>query len=314
MLIVNVFLALALVVFLGSILIYLFPDMQIDKIRQGINKLVLMIFLPALNFNVIYSAQIGHEFWQLPLIAFIGVFVALGLGICLYTLLHEEPKKKGALVFGCAFSNVTYFGIAVLQGLFPNNLVQALEVAILFEITITPLNLVVGAALASHYGEGKFSLRNSLVDVCKMPLLWTTFIALFFNLYKVPMPHFIINATTLLASAVSGLMILSLGMALKYPILLKAFRRFHIFFPVLLVKLILLPIVTFLGLKWLGVTGLYFLAAILEAAMPTQLFSLAVADRFDLDIEMLAIAISIDTAISFVTLPAVHAAVVYLTS
>jgi len=36
------------------------------------------------------------------------------------------------------------------------------------------------------------------------------------------------------------------------------------------------------------------------------LISLAIVDRFDLDVELLAIAISIDTALSFFTIPLVH--------
>ncbi len=307
--ITTVFIALACIVVLGSALIYLFPAMHVDTLRKYLNMLVLGVFLPALNFKVIYTAKIGYEFWQLPLVAVGGVAVSIAVGALIYAFFSIQGRSKGALIIACGFSNVTYFGIAVLQGLFPHNLIEVLKVAVLFEITITPLNLIVGSALASLYGneEQKFSFKKSMIDVLKMPLLWSTFIALFLNLAKVHVPDFVMSATTLLANAVSGLMILSLGMALKYPILKLALVRLHILLPVFLIKLFLTPFLTFMGVHWLGVSAPYYQASILEAAMPSQLISLAVVDRFNLDVELLAIAISFDTALSFVTIPLVHA-------
>jgi predicted permease len=303
----TVFGALACIVALGSVLMYLFRDLNIDSLRQNINKLVLYIFLPALNFNVIYTAQIGHEFWQLPVLAFVSVFILAAIGVLIYTFVPVEQRSKGALVLACAFGNVTYFGIAVLQGLFPNNIIEATKVAILFEITITPLNLVLGPALAALYSKNEtFSLKKCLLDVVKMPLLWSTFIALALNLLRVPAPSFIVKSTAILASTVSGLMILALGMALKYPTLALAMRRVHYLLPVLVIKLLLSPFLMYVGVKLFHVANFYSFAGIMEAAMPSQLISLAIADRFNLDIEILAIAISFDTVVSFVTLPLVH--------
>lgn len=305
--VISVFVTLACVVILGSILVYLLPDLPIDIVRVNLNKLVLYIFLPALNFKVIYSAQIGSEFWQLPILAAASLFIAIFLGIIFYTFISVDRQVKGALIIAAAFSNVTYFGIAVLQGLFPAQAFEVIRVAVLFEITITPLALVVGSALAAIYGDqGKFSLKRSLLDVIKMPLLWATIIAFTLNLLKIHVPDFIINATNLLASTVAGLMILSLGMALKYPALIKALRRIYILLPVLLIKLILLPIIVFFGAKWLAVTEPYFQASVIEASMPSQLIGLVIADRFKLNVEILAIAIALDTVVSFFTIPCVH--------
>jgi predicted permease len=305
--IITVFLALACIVAAGSVLIYIFPDIEIDSLRVNLNKLVLYVFLPALNFKVIYAAQLGAEFWQLPILAFATVFVGLIFGVAIYSFTSLDYRSKGALIIACAFSNVTYFGIAVLQGLFTQQAAEVIRVAILFEITITPLNLIIGSALASVYGKDeKFSLSKSVFDVIKMPLLWTTFIALALNIFKVPVPDFILRATDLLASAVAGLMILSLGMALKYPALLKALRRFWILLPVVIIKLILLPVSAFFGVKWLAVASPYSQAAIIETAMPSQLIALVVADRYKLNTELLAIAIALDTVLAFLTIPAVH--------
>jgi predicted permease len=303
----SVFAALACIVFLGSMVSYLFPEMSVDKLRQNINKLVLYIFLPALNFKVIYSAQIGHEFWQLPVLSFLGVVAAVIVGVITYSFIHASPRSKGALILACTFSNVTYFGIAVLQGLFPKEATEVIKVAILFEITITPLNIVLGSALASFYGKKKgFSFYKSLMEVVKLPILWTSFIAIVCNLLKITVPDFIVQTVTVLSSAVSGLMIFSLGLALKYPVLKASLRRFHVLLPVLLIKLIISPFLMFWGMRWLHVSEPYSQGGVIEAAMPTQLITLVVADRYKLDSELLAVVISLDTVIAFLTIPVMH--------
>jgi hypothetical protein len=49
---------------------------------------------------------------------------------------REEKRVVGALILGSAFGNVTYLGLPVLRGLFPYQLQQVTEVAILCEVTV----------------------------------------------------------------------------------------------------------------------------------------------------------------------------------
>jgi hypothetical protein len=54
------------------------------------------------------------------------------------------------------------------------------------------------------------------------------------------------------------------------------------------------------------ITGLYGNAAILEAAMPSQLLSFIIAGKFKLDEQTLAFVIMVDTILAFVTLPLIQ--------
>lgn len=310
----TVFLALACVIILGSILVYVIPEFPVDSVRQNINKLVLYIFLPALNFQVVYSSSIGHEFWQIPVLALGGIIICVLIGALLYLpFTRLAPKTKAALLLACAFGNVTYFGIAVLQGLYPTLANETIKVVVLFEITITPLGLIMGSMLAAAYNNDnkeKISFTKSafsaLIVVLKMPLLWTTLVALILNILRIPVASFVLHSVSLLASTVAGLMILSLGMALKYPTLIKSLRKFHVLAPVIIIKLFISPVVIFFGARWLQVATPYFQSAVIEAAMPSQLISLVIADRFGLDTETLAVAISLDTVLSFFTIPLIQ--------
>ena len=66
------------------------------------------------------------------------------------------------------------------------------------------------------------------------------------------------------------------------------------------------PVVGWAGARLLDVQQPFADAVIIEAAMPTQLMVLVVADRFGLDTELAALAALVTTTASFATLLLVH--------
>lgn len=294
---------LGLTALLGSQLRYWLPDLDIPDLRQKLNRLVLAVFLPALTFKVIYTTEITGVFWQVPLLAMMGVMLSTAAGMLIYGLLPLEHRAQSALILAGAFGNVTYLGLPVLQGLFPTEVLQVTTVAILYEMTITPVNLLCGAALASRYAAvtpaGRADVLRSIV---KLPLLWAIVVALLLNFLRIPVPAFVLGAAAQLGNAVTALMILSLGMALRIEALRARRRQLGVLVPCVMIKLALSPLVVWLGARLLGVPEPFASATVTEAAMPTQMMVLAVADRFGLDTELAALAALVSTAASFLTL------------
>jgi predicted permease len=174
-------------------------------------------------------------------------------------------------------------------------------VAILSEVTTTPLNLSVGVALGESFSGKPRSgvLRQAFQAVATMPALWAIVLALAWTASGVPVPGFLMEATRILGNTVTGLMMLSLGMGLRY-------RRIHQPLPLLLasaIKLLVSPLVVFAAASWIGLQQPYLQGVVLEGAMPTQLLTFVIADRVGLDVERLAVCILINTAASFVTIP-----------
>lgn len=300
----NVFLSLAAIAFLGSSLQRLFPKWNIEDFRKSINMLVLHVLLPSLIFKVISTSDLGSVLYEVPLAMAAGIFGCLAAAGLLFKGIAIDRKAKGSLILACAFGNVTYLGLPVLQGVFADHASDIAKVAILSEVTVAPLNLIVGSLLAMGYsGEQGLSLRQSLKQVAQLPPLWALAAALGSKFLHIPVPAFILHGTGVLGSAVSGLMILSLGMALK-------FRRVEHPVPILAVcgiKLWLAPVVVFGAAGLLAMKQPYFEAVTLEGAMPSQLLTFVIADRFNLDSKLLAQAIFINTAIAFITIPLVRA-------
>lgn len=297
---VGVFLSLGVIAAVGAMVRYIFPDMDVEKFRKSINRMVLFIILPALIFDVIYHAPFGREFYSVPLAALGGITAALLVAIVAFRFIRLPGTTKGALVLGSAFSNVTYLGLPVLVGVFSTIPDQIAVVSILYEVTISPVLLSVGVLVAIHYSEMRqYQFSDYMKRIIKLPPLWALAIVLLVKFLNIPVPDFLLQACKTLSVTAPGLMILSLGMALRI-------RKIKHLAPMTLavaIQLACLPLVVFYVGKGLGIPSPYFEAAVIEAAMPTQFLTLVVADEFNLDTEILAQTIFITTVMSVVSVP-----------
>ena len=303
----NVFLALAAIACVGSSLHRLLPDIDIDTTRRQCGTLVLNVLLPALNVQVIYGATISSTLWQVPLVMLIGLLVCVASALLVFRAFAVTPKQKGSLIIGSAFGNVTYLGMPLLQGLFPEQLLLVTEIAILCEITVTSSDLITGSLLATLYqDEGKPSIKAAFGQIARFPLILSAMVAIIIRVVGIPLPEFVLSALHLLGQCTSGLMLLILGMALKPSVLKRSLHDFRQWWPLLIIKLGLSPLVVgFAGAK-IGLTHLNLHAVTIEAAMPPQLFTFIVADRFGFDVEALASAVAFMTVVSLVTVPIIN--------
>lgn len=298
----SVFLPLAMIALLGVVLRQLIPSMEDN--RRAMNQMVLYVFLPALVFHSIMGVPVDRLLYEIPLVAASGVFVCLAAGFLVFRFLPIPGPTKGAMILAAAFGNVTYFGLPVLLGTFVGEAAAVTEVAVLYEVTKSSLNLTIGAMIAiAHGSEEAITFRKTVLEALKLPPVWALAAAIAWKGTGLPCPAFVLDTTALLATTVTGIMMLSLGMALKF----KPTRLMGLAVPVAAIKLLLSPLVVALAVVPLGVTGIYRDAAILEGAMPSQLLSFIIAGRFKLDEETMAFVIMVDTLLAFVTLPLVLA-------
>ena len=101
-------------------------------------------------------------------------------------------------------------------------------------------------------------------------------------------------------------MLLVLGMAIKPSVLVGSVAKINTWWPLLMIKLGISPLVVGSAGALIGLSGLNLHATTLEAAMPPQLFIFIVADRFGFDTEVLAAAVAFMTVISLGTVPFVR--------
>lgn len=273
-----------------------------DTLRQAINISVFNIFLPALCIKIVSAASIDIETLLVPATAWIttlgGLLFALAIYAVLEKVMHIGPAEKGVLVLGAAFGNVTYLGLPVLTGVYGY---EAAKYALFFDLlATTPLLWLVGASLASRYGEGRrFEIRESLKTIASLPPLWGIFAGIILRIAHIPVPGFVMKTLGMLGDLVVPLMIFTIGLALSFP----KVRHAYAIIPAVIIKLFLLPFIAYMAAVMLGLGGTALASCLVEGAMPTMVLSLLIASRFKLDESLAAFMIVVTTAISIVTLP-----------
>lgn len=299
----NVLLPFGLIILMGVIFrIFKIGGLSPELLRHAINVTVLNIFLPALCLKILYTSEINREIILVPATAWITILSGLLFSMVIYGLLENkmymDSSEKGVLILSSAFGNVTYLGLPLLTGLYGN---EAAKYALFYDLLAsTPLLWLVGVLIASKYGENKkFNIRESLKTIASLPPVWAIGIGILLNLSKISLPDFLLNTLSMLGNLVAPLMIFSIGLALQIPRVKHAF----IIIPAVIIKLAVVPFVSFFVACMLGLKGIALASCLVEGAMPTMVLSLLIAGRFKLSVPMSAFIIVVTTVLSFITLP-----------
>lgn len=299
----NTLLSFALIVFLGV----LFGRLRIGgvdpvSVRLGINALVFSLFLPALCIKTMYASRIDIETLLVPATAWIaigsGLLVSTGVYRALGGRLKTTSPERGVLVIGASFGNLIFLGLPVLTGLYGP---EAAKYALFYELlAATPLLWLVAAPLAAYYGGStRVSAWESFKTIVLLPPLWGLLAGLLLRTGGVVLPEFVLRALGMLSDLVIPLMMFSIGLVLTLP----RVRHTYAVLPAVVIKLAVVPSLSFAAARLLGLEGIALASCLLEGAMPTMVLTLLIAAKFNLDESLAAFLIVVTTALSFVTLP-----------
>jgi predicted permease len=124
------------------------------------------------------------------------------------------------------------------------------------------------------------------------------------NMNGINAPEWLMAVLQKLSAAAAPLMIISLGMALDWQAL--SWRNMPYMLPVLLIKMLIMPLVAWFLAKKLGLDTPHQGAAVLDLAMPSMLLGIVFCDRFRLDSPLYAMAVTVTTLSSLLALPFWH--------
>lgn len=272
--------------------------LDVDQIRQALTGLVYYLLLPALVLNVLWQVPLSLDTPRVALSAASGVVGGLLLSWAICRKQHMPGKVTGAVMLAAAFPNATYLGLPVLEAVLGPS---GRSVAIQYDLfACTPLLLTVGMSVAQYYGSHATPVHPAMT-ILKTPPLLAAICAVILNLSGAPLPDVIQNGLGLMGGAVSPLMLIALGLSLRWDTL-----RFTYAWPILIIaiiQLILMPIWVLLAAQLFGLSGNTLAGVVLEAAMPSMVLGIVICDRYRLDTSLYAAAVTATTALSFITLP-----------
>jgi predicted permease len=269
-----------------------------DSTRRVLTSLVYYLLLPALVAQVLWKTPLGIASLGIAASAASGVLGSVLLSILICRRCRHSRAVTGAVVLAAAFPNATYMGLPVLESLYGET---GRSIAIQYDLfACTPLLLTVGISIARHYGthSDPTPLLKSLLQV---PPLWAALFGVLMNLGSVDLPAGLDQWLRLLGAGVIPLMLLSLGLSLRWDGLNGS--RLPAVVPIIALQLFLSPVLVWLIAASVGLQGSTLTGTVLEAAMPSMVIGILFCDRYGLDTGLYAAAVTLTTVLSLFTLP-----------
>lgn len=279
--------------------------------RALLNKLVLWVTMPALVFETVHAAPLGMDIVQAPAAAIAGMAGTALVAWALLVRRYGSTPETGGLVLAASAGSVSFFGIPLVRSLFG---AEEARVAVYFAMLNVPLALAVGAIISARIDKQRSAaaqvgrhggLRAALAYVkiagrqmIGMPATWALAAAV--ALQGVELGNLAGEGLTLLSRSVAPTTMFALGLGLRFE---RSFAPYRMALPAVAIKLAVSPLVVFVCAWSLGLSGLPLAIVSLQGAMPTQVLSVVVAERYHLNSRLVGLTLAMDTALSFLLLP-----------
>lgn len=263
-----------------------------------LNTIVVYITLPSFIFDAIYSYRqpLPMSIAIVPILGFAMILAVLGVAYVAGRAMKLDRPTLGGLIIASGFGNTGFLGYPVVQAAFSDRI--ALVTASLYDELAMALPLyTVGALIVAGFAGERVD-RSQMLRVLKLPALLAIPVALV--LRPLPLPEPVLATVRYLSAGTIPLVMISLGLSLSA----RSLKGFAV--PAIVVcvlKMGVLPLVTYYALAGAGVSGTMLRAGVLESAMPSAVMTCVVASKFGGNDRFVAATIFLTTLLSVATIP-----------
>lgn len=261
-----------------------------------LNRFVLYVTFPCLVFRSLQGAALDRRLWGIPPLAYASISLVFLFSFFLGTRLFRLPPKRAvSFAMGSAFGNTAFLGYPFILALLGE---AGLPPAIFYDQLGNFLAVyTVGVPFCVFGKTGKLSLRNTL-EFLKLPPFLAFLLALVLN--RLPIPQLLAGSINRLADATVPITMVAIGLSLSPANLFKDIRLLGV---AAFLKLFLLPLGSFLLIRWFPLPPLLARVLVLQSATPTLVSSYVFASVYELDTELSSSIICATTLFSLATLP-----------
>ena len=290
-----------------SIFLLLFVGYGTKKLRllraedaDLLNNVVVYLTLPAFIFEAIYSYRqpLPLSIAKVPIIGFAMILIVLAVAYLVGKALKLDKPTLSGLMLAAAFGNTGFLGYPVIKTAFTQK--AALVTAVLYDEVAMALPLfTLGVAIAAGFAGERVD-RKQLLRVFLLPSMLAIPVALILRPLSLPQP--LMTSIRYLAEGTIPLVMISLGLSLSA----RSLKGYAV--PVLaacVLKMALLPLLTFYSLRAGGVSGVMLQAGVVESGMPSAVMTCVIAAKFGANAKFVAAAIFVSTLLSIAAIPTV---------
>jgi malate permease and related proteins len=260
---------------------------KIDMI--GVVDLIFYIGLPALAFTSILSHQI--ILIEAAQIFAADIIVTLGCGLLAWLIFKIKRERHSGLYLPVMFPNTVNIPFPIISLAYG---ASGLFAATLYYIPNVILIYSLGIFIAAGRGW-----RANLINMLKVPTMYTAIIALLLNLNRIAVPTLIMRPLDFIGSMVTPAVVLTLGYSLSRIKVTSIFTTF-------LASLVRLGgglAIGFLIVYVFQMTGTIRSVVILMSSMPGAVNTYLLAAKYKNEPELVASVVLVTTVASLIIIP-----------
>jgi len=253
---------------------------------QPIVDLIIYIAGPSLIFVSLAKSNIElNDFLTMVIVTV--VFTSI-LWLLAYIIFKITKSKNYGLYLPMAHGNTGYLGWPIALFAFG---IAGLSRAVIFDAVASVFLFSLGIYVVHR--------RNELKEIFKIPLIYALILGFLFNFFKIPVPKMAFSALEMIGMITIPAALLVLGYKLT-EIKLKSAK---IAFLASLFKIGIGFLVAFLIVALFSITGITRDIILLEASMPSAVFTMILCQKYKRDAALVASTVLISTIISIFTIP-----------
>jgi len=257
-------------IFLGYLAKRIFKEEMNSKTLTLFSVYFLQAFVTVWGFS---TSKLSSEHLMVPFYYIVITLVLLLPTILIAKKLIKDPKERAIVSIAGFVGNTGNIGIPLGIALF------GME-SVIYTTLINLANVFVVYIFGVYlYSRGSFSIRNSLLNIVKIPIIPASILAILINVSEVPIAPQIDEFLKMGAYAGIVLQLFLLGTFL-YGIQLTQIKKF-IFITVMSQKFLLIPIVTAILLSFTDLSLFVQGIIIMEMTVPLAVANINLASLYN---------------------------------
>lgn len=242
--------------------------------EKGMILLSIYFLQPMLAFWGLSSKPLNLELLQAPFWYIIISVLCMAISFGIATLFFKDIKEKSIITISVVIGNTGNLGIPLGIALFG-------EESIIYTTLINVANVFIVYTLGVFfYSRGNFSIKESLLNIIKLPVIWFALLALVFNFLHIPIHPSILKSLEMGAYCTMVIQLIIFGMYL-FNVSLKSVNQ-KLLLHVGILKFILAPIISGLILfLWLPLPPIVAVLIFLELIVPLAVTNVNLSALYD---------------------------------
>ena len=265
---------------------------------KSISTMSLYLMLPFLTFDTFYSNELNIEYFYMFLFTCLLALIMITLTVLFGFFIKADKTEMSAMLLGTIFPNSGNYGAPVAMFAFG---AIGFQYAVIFMVIHAFLMNTIGIFIASYGSEKTTSIKDSLMRVIKMPVLYGFLFGVLFQLLHIELPSTIQDGISLVGSASIPTVMLILGMQLAE---IKP-QKFELKYvnTVTIFRMLISPLLAVVLVNFMPVNDMIKNVYILLAAMPIAANTTLLAVQFNVKPDLTSFTTLVTTLLSLVTIP-----------